>query len=86
MPGCMKRQVAIKLITGHIRHTIMEEIAKVMKTGLSSGDTMRNASFRDSFSTAKYSRMQAMGHMMGISWNDNRKISLVIPPLSSAML
>ena len=46
----------------HIRHTIMEEIAKVMKTGLSSGDTMRNASFRDSFSTAKYSRMQQWAH------------------------
>lgn len=66
--------------------TIMDEIASVIRMGLSSGDTIRNASFRDSFSTTKYSRIQAMGHIMGISWNANRKISLVIPPLSSAML
>ena len=82
----MKSSVAIKLITGHIRQTIIVEIAIVINAGRSCGVTMRNASFVASFSTIKYSRMQAIGHMIGISWNAIRKISFDITPLSSAML
>ena len=66
-PGFMNSRVAIKLMVGHIRQTIMDEIASVIKIGLSCGVTNRNASFVASFSTTKYYRMQAIGHMIGIS-------------------
>ena len=86
-PGCANKTVEIRLITGHIRHTIIEQIASVTKTGLSSfGFTRRNASIVASFSTTKYSRIHAIGHIIGISWNASRKTSFVIPPLSIAML
>lgn len=85
-PGCLNNKVAMKLMIGHIRHTIIEHIASVIKIGLSSGDTIRKASFFDKRSTTNNSRTNATGHIIGISWNANKKISFDIPPLSRAML
>ena len=44
LPGFWKRMVATRLIIGHIRQTIMLEIASRIKIGLSSGETRRKAS------------------------------------------
>ena len=40
----LKSTVAMKLITGHIIHTIIEDIAHVINSGLSCGVMKRNAS------------------------------------------
>ncbi len=45
-------------------HTIMEEIARVMKIGLSCGVTIRKASICASLSTKANSRTKATGHMI----------------------
>ncbi len=52
---------------GHIRQTIIEQIASVMNIGLSVGDTIRNARNFDNFSTTKNSKIAAIGHIIGIS-------------------
>ena len=61
------KRVAIKLIIGHIIHTIIEEIASVIKIGLSCGVTILNASFVADFSTIKNSRTNATGSIITIS-------------------
>lgn len=86
-PGCAKRSVAMRLIVGHMRHTIMEEMPRVIKKGLSfSGFTKRKASLIASRSNTNISRTIAIGHIIGISWNAMRKIRLLIPPISMAIL
>ena len=53
---------------GHIRQTIIQEMARITKAGLSTpGVTRRKASFWDRRSTTKNSKMKATGHMMTIS-------------------
>ena len=77
----------MRLIAGHIRHTIMVEMPSVINIGLSlPGVTKRKASFIASFSNTNISSMIAIGHMIGISWKAMRKIRLLIPPISIAML
>lgn len=53
-----------KTHAGHMMHTIMEEIARVMKIGLSCGVTIRKASICASLSTKANSRTKATGHMI----------------------
>ena len=64
-----------------------EEMPRVIKKGLSfSGFTKRKASLIASRSNTNISRTIATGHIIGISWNAMRKIRLLIPPISMAIL
>ena len=66
-PACLNKIVAIRLMIGHIKHTIIDEIANNIKIGLSSGDTNLNANAFASFQTKKNSNTKAIGHMIMIS-------------------
>ena len=65
----LKSTVAIKLITGHMMQTIIDDIAHVINNGLSCGVMKRNASAGASLPTMKNSSITAIGHIIGISWN-----------------
>ena len=52
-------------MVGHIRHTVMDEIAKIIMIGLSTpGVTMRNASFFERLPYKKKSKINAIGSMI----------------------
>ena len=72
----LNRIVATRLMQGHMMHTIMEEIARVMKIGLSCGVTIRKASICASLSTKANSRTKATGHMIFSSPKAIRNTSL----------
>ena len=68
LPEFLNSNVAIILIVGHIIHTIIDEIASVIKNGLCTPGLINlNASFVASFSTEKNSSMNAAGHIITIS-------------------
>ena len=50
------------------------------------GRTTVKASLVASFSTMKYSRIMAMGAMMGSSWRAMKKVALDTPPVLRATL
>ena len=85
-PAFLKSTVAIRLMTGHIMHMIIAEIASVITIGLSFGVTMRNASAWASLSTINYSSTNATGHIIFISPKAIRKTLLLIPPILREML
>ena len=48
VPAFLKSKVAARLMLGHIRQTVMDEMARMIMIGLSSaGFTIRNAIFLD---------------------------------------
>ena len=48
VPAFLKSKVAARLMLGHIRHTVMDEMARMIMIGLSfAGFTIRNAIFLD---------------------------------------
>ena len=73
-------------MAGHIMHTIMADIVKVMIAGFVFGVTILKASLIASLSAISISRITAIGHMIGISLKARANISLLMPPLSIAIL
>ncbi len=67
-------------------HTIMADIVKVMIAGFVLGVTILKASLIASLSAISISRIIAIGYMIGISLKARANISLLMPPLSIAML
>lgn len=70
----MKRNVATRLITGHIMQHIHIDIAYVMNCGLSVGRMTVNASILAIFPTTKNSSTNAIGTMIGNSCVAAKKV------------
>ena len=82
----LNKNVAIKLIIGHIIQQIQIDIAYVIIWGLSCGVTTLNARILAYFPTIKNSKTNAIGTIMGSSFNASKKVLLETPPIFSATI
>lgn len=82
----LNRIVAMRLMHGHMIHTIMLEMARVTTIGQSVGSTKRKASLCAKESTTSSSKKKATGHMMIISWKASKNTWLLNPPMFKEML
>ena len=84
--GVLNKNVAIKIIIGHIIQQIQIDIAYVIIWGLSCGVTNLNTRILAYFPTIKNSKTNAIGTIMGSSFNASKKVLLVTPPKFSATI
>ena len=84
--GVLNKNVAIKLIIGHIIQQIQIDIAYVIIWGLSCGVTTLNARILAYFPTIKNSKTNAIGTIMVSSLNASKKVLLEAPPVFSATI
>ena len=83
----MIMSVAIRLMSGHMKHTVIADMASVTNMGgCFAGSIMRNASFLASGPTMKNSSANAMRHSYHSSEKAATNTILFSPPNSSEML